>query len=191
MAESYFDVINDPCNSDTALNYVQNKTERIGHITTLEFKAGDKLKADWTVKNPIDQSELKVIATIDHISWTGNPTDPIEVSARLSSQNKGILKGALAKPNASAELTATIDVYEYDYGTTKFFKSFHTEGTPLKLNIKKGSKVRINPEPSKDIEKPVNFSFNIKLTGNEEAQPVNYAALTDIKTVLTIGTKVG
>lgn len=166
----HFESIDANCDAKAGYNFVLGNTVKIGHLLKLSFSnAGKDLVADTPVPNPMDpESKINVAGVFDHIAWEGGPTDPTQLSFRLSPKNKATLQEALSSLTGGSEVEVEFVVYDYDYSEKKYFKHFHTKDEKLKYVITKGTKVSINTEPDRVIQQPMNFQVNASLTGKSE-----------------------
>ena len=193
MADNYFDLVDEVCSSEVAFNFSVGKQVRVGHVTALTFTISSKsLKADTEVKDPTNpDSAVQAVASVDCIRWDGNPTHAIHMIGRLSPENKGLMKDALASSNGGADVSVKFDIYEYDFTAKKYFKMFTTDGADLKCIITENTKVRVGSDLALDVTQPPNFTFDIQLTGKGEKQKLIFSASASSKINRDFGTKVG
>lgn len=102
--------------------------EAIAHMVYLSF--GEVvLKADQEAKNPINQSEQKIVGAITDFKWSGNKNDAIEFTVKLSRNNHSLAQAQLK--NASKLLSAKVNFQIFsalpDANTVRILlKSFHS-----------------------------------------------------------------
>jgi hypothetical protein len=166
----YLTIINADCESNDAYHFdastARTSITRIGHLVKLSFPSAKKeLKSDISVCNP-ENPDVKdaIVAVIERVFWEGGSDDEIELSGRVSAQNKAILQEALASLDENADVEAEFVIYDYDHHARKHFKRLHTFKKPIKLVIKQDRRAQISEEPDTyKVKNPMNFIFEITL----------------------------
>jgi hypothetical protein len=183
------------CSVDGAYNFNSNKEETVGYIEKMSFTvSGTALKADTPVSDPEQpKSKLQVVAVLESVNWGGGPTDPIEVEARVSPENRALLLGCLASVAGGSDISASWVIKEYDHKAKAYFKRFHTDGKEIKLVLTQNEKVFVNGKPDPMIKQPVNFYFKMSLTPKSEGgeQTLCWAASAENKYTQQVGISVG
>jgi hypothetical protein len=167
----------------------------LGYITKMSFTtSGKALGADVPVSDPEDpDKKIKVVAILDQIRWLGGPTDPVEITGRLSPKNQGILAEGVSSLTGGADLEMAFTVKKFDHDAKKYFQRFHTDGKDIKFVITEGTEVVLSETPDSQISQPVNFMFRMSLTAKSSgaAQMLCCAHTADQKFVREIGVAVG
>lgn len=170
MDAKYFTLIEAGCNDKEAFDFdphtcgLDSRTRRIGHLIRFSFPAVQRaMVQDLILTNP-ENPEVKdpAIGAIEYIRWEGGPSDPMDLAAKISFQNKAILQEVLSSTNET-EIEAEFVVYDYDYNKKTYFKRFYTVKSPIKFSISESSRVRFDEEPDYNVKKPIVFSLQVCL----------------------------
>ena len=188
-------IIDTDCSAEHAYNFNISNRAILGFIEKMSFTgSGKALKADIPVSDPENpDSEIKVVAVLDHVKWPGGPTDPIEFEGRVSPDNRGALLECVSSLTGGSDVEAAWVIKSYDHPQGKYYKRFHTDGKDIKLVLTEGAEVAVNESPDPFIKQPVNFRFKISLTPKSEggAQTLCCALSMDQKFSRQVGVAVG
>lgn len=188
-------IIDTDCDAEKAYNFNINNRALLGYIEKMSFtSSGKTLKADTPVSDPESpDSQIKVVAVLDHIKWDGGPTDPIEFEGRLSPDNRGSLLECVASLTGGSDVEASWVIKSYDHPQKKYYKRFHTDGKDIKLVLTEGAQVLVNETSDPFVKQPVNFRFKMSLTPKSEGgdQTLCCATSADQKFTKQVGISVG
>lgn len=160
------------CNSkkayqfDLASSEPSSNVKRIGHLITLAFPSANKeLMPDLVLANPeTPQVKNKAAGVIERIAWAGGSDDQVEISCRLSFQNKRIFQEVLSTWKGDEDLRAEWIIYDYDVDQKKYFKRFYTCEEPVMLGIAENTRIWITEDADDFVQDPVNFILEASLT---------------------------
>lgn len=182
------------CDIYQGYNFKKDVQTAVGFITAL--KVGDVvLKADQTCKDPMSpETDLAVVAVLSGGMWGLGVTDALYFSGQISVYNKQQVKQLVYKDLSKVDLTCTFVIYEYDPLQKKYYKCLlPTDDTALNgLLEKSGSDLNIDvaDDASMEIQSPENFSFQIGIKPQPEAQTLTVATSFSDKIVKSWGLKV-
>jgi hypothetical protein len=131
--------------SDQAFHWERDIQGPVGHVTKFQISSKDFPK-DLQLVNPLITSgsnATTVAGVIDKIGWNGRPGGKLELDFVVSTSNRRelltLLHSAGGGDLESATVTLGFVVYDYDPLAKKYFKAFHTGGTPITGVIETGS----------------------------------------------------
>jgi hypothetical protein len=110
--------------------------------------SGTVLAADIQGFNVMTQTTQAVVGVLSEDSWEGSPTDPIWLTAYLSSQNQQRVSSLLAASLATTTVTFDFTTYRYDPVAQAFCRRFWPGASPLQGMVQKlGSRLSISIDP--------------------------------------------
>lgn len=186
-------LIDIPCDAAGAFDFKIKEMPITGYILGMKLK-DDSLKADWGVKDPENPTgELKVVAVLDQVSWTGKSTDPITFAGRMSADNRKIFNSWKAKQDGGSDICVNWVVKEYDVAAKQYYQSFHSEGKDIKFMVTDAKKPAMAPKAEPKPDKPMNYKFELCLSPKSGGgvQMLGYATGTDHKMSLELGIATG
>ena len=99
---------------------------KIGYLLSLSLN-DQELEADLSVRDPQNpDKKSNAVAVIENMRWEGLPTDPISLCGRISTKNKATMQEVFCSSSEGVKIEAEWVVFEYDYHTGKYFRSFYT-----------------------------------------------------------------
>lgn len=181
------------CSVGQAYNFQKDAQECIGHI--LSCKMGDKaLDVDQKVKNPIDQSDVKVVGVLSGVGWNGGYAEPVSFSCQVSVGNKGSIKALKHGTLSKTDVELKYVTYDYDQKAKVFYKSFHTNDAVLKGLIQKAGGALvfdIAEAQSREVASPANYAFSMSVMPQDSAQTLHMAFSNELKQAAQWGVSVG
>ena len=152
------------CSVTQGFNFEKDVQITFGYVNYLKI-AGQEIAADLTVADPQDPvGTLNVCGVISGIYWHGGYSDAVMFTAQVSTTNKNTLATMIHKSMANTETEFSFTVYDYDFDTKVYFKSFHTDSVILKgLIMKSGGDLALNiaMDASYEVESPKNYSMSL------------------------------
>jgi len=183
------------CDVAQGFNAQSDAQSIVGFLTDL--KIGDtQFAIDLNVTDPEDvESELAVVGVISDIYWNGGEAEPIQISCRVSTQNKNGAIELVQRTLLNTSVGFSFVIYEYDPQAKKYFPCFHTGGETYEgLVLKEGGELAIQVDSTQSPEVPAPkifpFSLGIMPPDVTEGQPLHFAASVDKKMVKQWGVKV-
>ncbi|MCY1059597.1 hypothetical protein [Nannocystis sp. SCPEA4] len=182
------------CDIYQGYNFKRDVQTPIGFITALTI--GDiTLTADQTCKDPLaPDKDLTVVTVLSGAMWGLGVTDPFYFSGQVSVYNKQQVKQLTYKDLTKVDVSFDFMVYEYDPIEKAYFKCLlPTEEGGLKgLLEKNGDDLNIDvaDDPSREVQSPENFSFQIGIKPQPLAQKASIASSFKVKVVKSWGLKV-
>lgn len=159
-------------------NFKKDKQSAIGYITKLKIGT-NTFDADLTVKDPLKpDTDLKVVAVLNHILWETGVTDAIYGSGQVSVASRQAIATLVYTQMTDVGVEFQFDVYEYDPLKKKYFKAFSANAKDLKgLVEKKGDDLNlaVADEPSDEVQSPENYPFTVGIKPQPEAQSLTLA----------------
>jgi hypothetical protein len=159
-------------------NFKKDKQTNVGFIT--QMKVGDvELKTDQqTVMDPINPTAPleNVVGVMSHYLWETGTTDPLYMSAQISTENKRELAAKLFLDWTSMEVEFSYVMYEYDPKAKKYFIS--NQGKALKGLLEKNGdnlNLTVADDPSTEVASPQNFTFQIGIKPQALEQTIEMA----------------
>jgi len=131
------------CDVAQGFNAQSDAQSIVGFLTDL--KIGDtQFAIDLNVTDPEDvESELAVVGVISDIYWNGGEAEPIQISCRVSTQNKNGAIELVQRTLLNTSVGFSFVIYEYDPQAKKYFPCFHTGGETYEgLVLKEGGGYR-------------------------------------------------
>ncbi len=169
---SFYRVVDASCDLENSIP--QKEYIKVGHLLKLSINGKDLVPDTprWNPQYPDKKSE--VVGIIERIIWDGKPTDPLDMTLRLSFKNKASLLECFCSSKGRPEIVAEWVIYDYDYNDNSYFPTFYTKG-PVKLTLNTNNvPFYISPEPDRRYGAgPVNFALDMSLSpqkGSEEQQ---------------------
>lgn len=172
-------------------NFKKDIQTPVGFITAL--KVGDvTLKADQTCKDPMaPETDLAVVAVLSGSLWELGVTDAHYFSGQISVYNKQQVQMLTYKDLTKVDCEYTFTVYEYDPIEKKYFKCLlPTDDTTLKGILEKTGgdlNITVSDDASPEVQSPENYSFQIGIKPQPEAQTVTVATSFSDKVVKSWG----
>lgn len=163
--KAFFTVVDIICDTDRP--YYQRgfnpiSKDSFGYILKMTVN-GHEIPADTQVRDPENPEKyIYIPALVNAVLWDGQPTEPINLEARISPKARASLLEALCSSAGKPKIEAEWSVYSYDYEKGKFFRSFHTNDQPIHLTFR--DRFNIRQELDRYIERPLNFIFYTTLT---------------------------
>jgi hypothetical protein len=167
------------CNVKQAFAYEHDQQVTFGYISSLNI-GGTDITADLSSKNPIDDSDVKVVGVIREVKWSGGYTDPVEMTFLVSTATKQTIQGLIHNTLKNTAVLCQWDCFEFDPtgDAGVYFKNFWSNDTQLKGLIKKDSgklAFEINKEPDGDVPSPQNFECKLTYNPKPEFQVIQFA----------------
>ena len=181
--------INIPCEAAKAFDFKIKEMPITGYILTMKLK-DDPLKPDWGVKDPENPTgELKVVAILDQIKWSGKSTDPLTFVGRMSTDNRKVYNSWRAKQDGGSDISINWVVKEYDGTAKQYYQSFHSEGAEIKFMTTDAQPPAMEPKAELKPDKPTNYKFTLCVSPKSEGgvQMLGYATGVDHKMALELG----
>ena len=180
------------CDVSQAYNFQKDSQVCIGHINKL--KIGDKqFDVDQKVKNPIDQSDMKVMGVLSAVTWNGGKAEPVEFSAQVSTANKTNLKALVHGTLSKTDVEVVFTTYDYDLKAKVYYKSFHCNDEALKGLINKTGgalQIQIADNPDSQVVSPANYTLTLSVMPQDLAQALHLGFANDMKTAVEWGVAV-
>lgn len=175
-------------------NYKKDKQSSVGFIT--ELKIGDTtLTADQTCKDPTSpETDLKAVAVLNHFLWNTGTTDALYFSGQISTANKQNVAMLVLKDLVKVEVTYKYKVYDYDPAAKAYFLACDSQDSQLKGMLEKnGSELNlaVADDPSAEVQIPENYTFQIGIKPQPEAQSIHIATAQGKNVVKAWGVTVG
>lgn len=185
--------INIPCDVPRTFDFKIKETPITGYILSMKLK-DDALTADWGVKDPENPtSELKVVAVLDLVKWSGKSTDPMTFVGRMSTGNRQIYNAWRAKQDGGSDVSVNWVIKEYDDNAKQYYQSFHSDGAEIKFMTTETQPPAMEPKPELKPEKPMNYKFTLCLSPKSEGgtQKLGYATGSSHKMSVELGIATG
>lgn len=161
-------------------NFKKDKQTPIGYILSISI-GGTPLTADQeTIKNPEEPDKVltdKVVAVLNHYLWETGTTDAMYFSGQVSTANKQLLASLLFGTFANIDVEFKYVIYEHDPLAKKYFKSNSVDAVMKGLLEKNGDDLNLSiaDDPSREVQSPKNFTFQIGIKPQTLEQSVNVA----------------
>jgi hypothetical protein len=180
------------CDVSQAYNFQKDAQVCIGHINKL--KIGDKqFDVDQKVKNPVDQSDVKVMGVLSGITWNGGKAEPVSFSAQVSTANKTNLKALVHGTLSKTDVEMVFTVYDYDLKAKVYYKSFHCNDEALKglINKQGGAlQIQVADNQSQEVVSPANYTLSLSVMPQDLAQALHLGFANDMKAAAEWGVTV-
>lgn len=167
------------CSVFNAFNFRRDVFDSVGHVVSLKIGDTD-LPADMTLKEPIEEGELKVVGAISSFSWEGGYAQPIQIAMQISRERKTDLATLLHKTMKSVAVDIQFVIYEYDRDKEVFYESVHTNDVAINCLLQVQGRDRViylSDEPGHEVETPVNYQLVLGLVPDEKEQQEIHIAL--------------
>lgn len=131
---------------------------------------------------------------VSSISWDGELSDPINLSAQLSAANKNIVLNAISSFLSSTAVEFVFTIYDYDQIAKTYFKCFHTNKKTLYGTISKitqGLAIAITNEAGTEVANPENYRLDLGVTPLTTQQELYLALSTARKFNKVWGIEIG
>ena len=179
-----------PCDMNQGFNFRKDVMTQIGMINKL--KIGDvDLTADITLKDPENnQTDKKVVGVLNYIDWSAAATDTVNVTVQVTESAKNKLDTLTKKTMSNIEVDLDFDCYTYDAREKKYFKNFHTNDVELKgLIFGQGDDlaIRMHLDENTYVQSPRNYTLELAVKPQANAQDIHYASSVTDKLVLQWG----
>jgi hypothetical protein len=165
-------------------NFKKDKQSTIGFVTKLNL-GSQALTADQICKDPLNPDrDFKVVAVLSDILWDLGVTDPLFFSGQISPANRSAVAQLIQKVPNDTRAVFQFSVYEFDPIAKKYFACLHSGGVDLNgIIAQQGAELNLSAadQPSSEVQSPENFSFNIGLNPQPNAQAVQLAVAADRK----------
>lgn len=181
------------CDVAQGFNFEKNAEAMVGYIEYLTID-GSRLKADFSVVNPISEDEDKVVGVLSDISWGGGYGDPVYFSCQVSKANQAILARLANQALDNSGVEFSFAVYDYDPRSKEYFKAFHSNSANLQgLVNKRGGDLDLNIEsgPSGEVSSPKNFNFQLGVMPQDTVMDIYLGFSSKDKLVKQWGVQVG
>lgn len=193
MVQASQQLVDIPCDAAKAFDFKIKEMPTTGYILGMKLK-DDTLKADWGVKDPENPtSDLKVVAVLDQISWSGKATDPITFIGRMSADNRKLYNSWRANQNGGSDISINWVVKEYDVTAKQYFQSFHSEGSDINFMTTDAQPPAMEPKAEPKPDKPMNYKFTLSVSPKSEGgvQKLGLAFGVDHKQAVELGIATG
>jgi hypothetical protein len=184
--------ISKSCDVGQAYNFQKDSSVRIGHVTSL--KIGDKaLDVDQKVKNPIDQSDIKVVGVLSGVNWGGGFANPVSFSCQVSTSNKTNLKALVHGTLSKIDVEMKFKAYDYDQKAKVYYPSFHSGEETLKGLIDKVNgqlQINIADDQSGEVPSPANYTLSMSVIPQDTQQALHLGFANDMKSAAQWGVAV-
>lgn len=178
------------CDMIQGFNFRKDVQTEVGYITKLKV-GGVDLTADITMKDPeSNQVDKKVVGVASFLGWSVSATDPVQMTLQVSESARNKLDTLTKKDMSNLEVDVSFDCYTYDPSEKKYFKNFHTNEQEIKgLIFGQGSDlaIRMGLEPNEQVQQPRNYTLNMAIKPQPNAQQLHYASSVSDKLVLQWG----
>ncbi len=168
---------NKMCDIYQGYNFKKDKQTPVGFITKL--KIGDKeLPVDQTVRDPLNpEGDQKVVAVLSGAHWQLGQTDTLYFSGQVSVVSKQSCMELLFNALTNVEVIFQFVVYDYDPMAKKYFKCLTVDADMKGLLEKNGSDLNLQVAESKspEVQSPENYSFQVGICPQPEAQSITIA----------------
>lgn len=176
------DVINTPLDAQEACRFQVINQKLVGYIDEMSFSNGAVLKEKFSIPDPENPNKLlDVVGVLDHICWSGDPTQPVIFKGRVLYKNRGTLKTCLLARDNAPDITISWTVKAYDATEKKYYKMFHAKDIIMRLTY--GTKPVVSETKSTDIGSYDTFYFEFEATGKSgpKEQLAQCASSCDLK----------
>ena len=180
------------CDANQGFNFTQDVQTVVGHLNSIKIGALEFAET-FGVADPLDPSAtVKVAGVMRSISWGGEKTSGIEITAQISNDNRKDLQTVLMTGLKDTAVEFVFTVYEYDLGKgdQQYFKCFHANDTALLGSIMKSGSdlmVYISDEPDYEVQQPLNYTMTITIVPEAQEMDLHYAMSMENKLVCRWG----
>lgn len=157
--------------------------DAFGYVTVLTV-AGQRFAADIPVKAGMVGFYGSVVAVMQYFKWSGGLTDPIELKANFSTNNRNLLFRMLHTTLPNSSVTFGFVIYYFDQTSAVFYQAMAASApaaaTPLSGLIARQGKQKLLLSLSAQIasttvQRPPNWEFELTAMPGGTAQHVAYA----------------
>jgi hypothetical protein len=157
-------------------NFDKSGQDPIGFINALTIGT-TVIEGDLQLRQPTASRswDAKSVGVLGRIAWGGASSDPIELTAYVSAQNRQRIEQLLKQPLASSALRIDFVVYNFDPIAKKYVRAFYPNDVPLRGQIRKTgaeSPLKLGDKGT-DVVEPENWALSIVI-----APPTGMAQLT-------------
>jgi hypothetical protein len=179
MAESSYS-----CSVNQGFNFEKDAQTLVGHLNFL--KIGEQVyAADLNLTSPLNvAAEVKVVGVMSSIYWQGGYADPIQFSCQVSTANKNLIATLVHTSMSNTEVLFDFSVYDYDPEKLAYYTAFHCNAVQLKGLINKSGgdlEIEMGTDQNMEVVSPKNFTLNLGVMPQDEAQAIHIAVSTDGK----------
>jgi len=152
-----------PCSVDQGFNFDRGNQDIVCHINSLKID-NNEYASDLSVTDPETGQPVNVFGVGSSMYWNGGYADPVQFSTQISVANKNQIASLIHRTMSNTEMEVSFTVYQYDPGSGRYFKAFHTDGKKLRCNVYKSGgelALSIDDEPSFEVQSPLNFALSL------------------------------
>lgn len=175
-------------------NFKGDKQTPVGFITKLHV-GGSALSADQRSKDPTNPTvDLDVVAVLSDVLWQTSVTDAVYLSGQLSTVNRQAVALLTYNTLVNIEVVFQFTVFDYDPVAKRYVRTFHCNGADMRgLLEKRGDELNLSvaDDASTEVQSPENYSFNIGIKPQPDAQTLHLATGDQKNFVKAWGLKVG
>jgi hypothetical protein len=171
-------------------NFEKDGRDPIGFVNTLTIGTAT-IEADLELRQPTASrpSGSKSVGVLGRIAWGGGSSDPIELTAYISTKNCHRIEQLLHERPADTSVQIDFVVYNYDPAAKKYFKAFYPNVVPLHALIRKTSgelQLKLG-EKGGEVANPENWTLSIVIVPPAEVAQLTYAVPNSAPTDKTWG----
>lgn len=165
------------CNVINSFEYNRTIEDPIGHLTYLKIDTKE-FPADITLKSFVDESEVKVVGSVESIQWGGGATEPISLLFHVSLTNKKEAAVMLQTTLKSTNVEFDFTIAEYDSEGKKFYLSMHSNAAKLKgliQTVGAERKFELSTTKTDGVLQPEIYAVSLGITPDKSQQSIHLA----------------